>query len=417
MGMTLKIAVRNIMRHKRRTLTSAIVIAVGLMFYIFMDSVMAGLDRGGIDNMIALSTSAVKVHTEAYEQDKEAMPLDHGIDDVSAIRQTLDNDRQVVGVTPRTTFLGQLSNYEETVPVVGTAIDPATDSTVFSLKPSLVGSYFSDQNEREIILGQRLAQELGVDTGGYITLYALTRYDSRNADEFRIVGLLATTDPAINRSSVLISYAAANDFLDLDNLVTEVNVGIERRVNFRDMAADAERVKQRIESTVPSVTAMTFMDLGASFLEIARSKRSFGVVFLGIVLLIAAVGIFNTVLMSVYERIREVGVLRAHGMRAGQVTTMFVLEGVLTGLLGSLIGLALGIAVNWVLVVYGYPIDKLAGDIDTAGIPYWGTIYGEWNMATLVWMFFFGVVISTVAGIIPARKAATMEVTQTLRFV
>ncbi|MBD3242583.1 MAG: FtsX-like permease family protein [Chitinivibrionales bacterium] len=122
-------------------------------------------------------------------------------------------------------------------------------------------------------------------------------------------------------------------------------------------------------------------------------------------------------LMSVYERIREVGVLRAHGMESGQVTLMFVLEGVLTGLLGSIIGLILGVAVNWVLVVYGYPIDKIAGDMDVAGIPYWGTIYGEWNVATLVWMFVFGVVVSTVAGIIPARKAATMEVTQTLRFV
>ncbi|MBD3239556.1 MAG: hypothetical protein GF331_03150, partial [Chitinivibrionales bacterium] len=297
MGMTLKIAVRNIMRHKRRTITSAVVIAVGLMFYIFMDSVMAGLDRGGIDNMIELSTSAVKVHTTAYEQDKEAMPLDHGIADVAAVREALRDEKQVVGVTPRTRFLGQLSNYEETVPVVGTVVAPATDTTVFSLAPSLIGSYFSDHNEREIILGQKLAQEMGVDTGGYITLYALTRYDSRNADEFKVVGLLATTDPELNRNSVIVSYAAANDFLDLDNLVTEVDVAVERRVNFRDMAADAERVERRIESAMPELTAMTFMDLGASFLEIAKSKRAFGVIFLGIVLLIAALGIFNTVLM------------------------------------------------------------------------------------------------------------------------
>ncbi len=417
MGMTLKIAVRNILRHKRRTLTSAVVIAVGLMFYIFMDSVMAGLDRGGIDNMIELSTAAVKVHTEAYEQDKEATPLDHGIADVSAIKQTLRDNERVLGVTPRTKFLGQLSNYEETVPVVGIAIDPATDSTVFSLKPSLIGSYFSTHSKREIILGRKLAQEMGVDTGGYITLYALTRYDSHNADEFRVVGLLATTDPQINRSSVIVSYAAANDFLDLDGLVTEVDIAIERRVNFDDMATDAERIAARIDNAAPGLTAMTFMDLGASFLEIAKSKRSFGVIFLVIVLLIAAVGIFNTVLMSVYERIREIGVLRAHGMKPGQVTLMFLLEGVLTGLLGSVIGLVLGIAVNWVLIVYGYPIDKLAGDIDTAGIPYWGTIYGEWNLATLVWMFVFGVTVSTLAGIIPARKAAKMSITQILRFV
>ncbi len=415
--MLFKIALRNILRHKRRTITSAIAIAVGLMFYIFMDSVMAGLDRGGIDNMIELSSSAVKVHTRAYEDDKEALPLKHGIEHLTAISDLLRSDPRVVGVTPRTRFLGRLSNYEETIPVVGTVVDPATDSAVFSLTPSLKGSYFSGETVREIILGGDLANQMGVELGDYITLYALTRYESRNADEFKVVGTLATTDPTINQSSVIITYAAANDFLDLDGLITEVDVGLERRVNLDDMAADARAAKATIDRMYPELTSATFMEIGASFLEIAKSKRGFGIVFLAVVMLIAAVGIFNTVLMSVYERIREVGVLRAHGLRPRQITVMFALEGVMTGLVGAFAGLILGIAVNWVLVVYGYPIDKIAGDMDSAGIPYWGTIYGEWNIPTFVMVFFFGLVISTVAGLIPARKAGTLEVTEALRFV
>jgi ABC-type lipoprotein release transport system permease subunit len=417
MGTVFKIAFRNILRHKRRTVTSAVVISVGLMFYIFMDSVMAGLDRGGIDNMIELSTSAVKVHTDAYEEDREALPLEHGIGNMDRIREFLGGNRRVVGITPRTMFLGQLSNYEQTVPVMGTVVDPETDTTVFSLTRYLNGSYFTQGAARQIILGSELAEEMGVGVGDYITLYALTRFESHNADEFEIVGTLTTTDPTINISTALISFEAANDFLDLGGLITEVDIALERRVNFRDMAADAGEVKAALDGAFPSLHTVTFMEQAESFLELAKSKRGFGIVFLAVVLLIAGVGIFNTVLMSVYERIREIGVLRAHGMRPRQVSLMFALEGLLTGLIGSGAGTILGIAVNWVLVVYGYPIDKIAGDMDTMGLPYWGTVYGEWNIGTIAAMFAFGVITATIAGLIPARKGGKMEVTRALRFV
>jgi putative ABC transport system permease protein len=411
------IAVRNILRHKRRTATSAITIAVGIIFFLVMDAVMSGLDRGGIDNMIKLSASAVKVHTSAYENEKEAFPLKHGIKNLVNLRTLLTNDPRVIGVTPRAQFLGQLSNGEQTVPVAGTVVEPSTDTTVFMLHRFLQGGWFTGDS-REIILGKALAKDMGVDVGGSITLYALTKYDSRNADEFRVAGVLNTTDPALNQSTVIISYASANELLDLEGLVTEADIGLKRRQNLRDMVADADEVKKRIKASFPELAPVTFMELGASFLEIAKSKRAFGVVFLLILLLIAGVGIFNTVLMSVYERIREVGVLRAHGMPPSRVTLMFVLEGFFTGILGSALGVLLGACAVWAIVTYGYPIDKIAGSGSVAaGMPFWGTIYGEWNVPAIIAMFVFGTLVSTLAGVIPARKAGRLQVTDALRFV
>jgi putative ABC transport system permease protein len=176
-------------------------------------------------------------------------------------------------------------------------------------------------------------------------------------------------------------------------------------------------LRQAVNREFPSLAAASFMDLGASYLEIAKSKRVTGLVFLLLLLLIAAVGIFNTVLMSVYERIREVGVLRAHGMMPGQITGMFVLEGFLTGLLGAALGVALGAIVNFLMVTYGYPLDKIAGDMGSAGFPYWGRIYGEWNPTAYVALTVFSVALATVAGIIPARRAGSMPVTKALKFV
>jgi hypothetical protein len=157
------------------------------------------------------------------------------------------------------------------MPVAGTVVDPAADTTVFSLAAYLKGGYFSDSSAREIILGAKLAAEFGVDTGDFVTLFALTKYDSRNADEFRVVGLLNTSDPTLNRSAAYITYAAANDFLDLEGLVTEADIAIARRVNLRDMSADAGHVKQRIDASFSGLHAATFMELGAEFLEDRKS--------------------------------------------------------------------------------------------------------------------------------------------------
>lgn len=415
----LKIAFRNLLRHKRRTLLTGMVISVGLLLYIFMDSVMSGLDRGSIDNMINLSTSAIKIYTKQYDDDKEAFPLKYNMENVTDIERKLLTIDRVAGVAPRTMFLGELSNYEESLPIVGTVVDPQKDTTVFTLSQHIQGSYFSADNEREIIIGKSLAQDLKVKPGDFITLYAHTRYESRNADDFKIVGLLHTTDPNLNKSGVFISYAAANHFLDLEAMVTELNVQLERRINFDDLLKDMKTVRVLVEKSFPSVVTYTFAELGAGVLELVRQKKLWGAFMTFVLLLIAGVGIINSVLMSVYERIREIGVMRAMGFSAEDILRMFMFEGLMIGFLGSFGGVVLGIISVWLLTTVGWPLDRLYGDAysDTSGFPVWGTIYGEWNVVLIIGTFLFGMVTAFCASIVPARKAARMQVIEALRFV
>jgi putative ABC transport system permease protein len=415
----LKIAFRNLLRHKRRTILTGIVISFGLLIYIFMDSVMSGLDRGSIDNMINLTTSAVKIHTKTFDEEKESYPLKYGIQDIKKIGNVLQKSDRVKSFTPRTQFIGELSNYEETMPVVGTVVDPAGDRKVFTLTEYLIGEYFSSNNEREIILGTDLARDLNVKLNDHITLYALTKYETRNADDFRIVGLFNTTDPNLNKTAVFISYNAANDFLDLENTVTELNVQLKHRINFDDLLTDMQTVRENIDKHFPDLATYTFAELGAGVLELVRQKKLWGAGMTFILLLIAAVGIVNSVLMSVYERIREVGVMRAMGFNGNEIRKMFMFEGIIIGFIGSLVGVLLGTISVLILTTYGYPLDKIYKDmyVDTTGFPVWGTIYGEWNIPLIIGCFFFGLITAFLASIPPARKAAKMEVTQALRFV
>ena len=413
--MLLKIALRNIRRNKRRTFFSAITIAVGMLFFIAMDSIMAGMDRGAIDNMVALKTAAIRLQTEQYAEEQDALPLKYGIGNFDSIRRELLKDKRISGVTGRTRFIGQMSIYTDMKPIIGTVIDPVSDSTVFSLRDYVEGAYFSKDNEREILLGKDLAKELGLAVGDYVTLYAMTRYDAHNADDFKIAGVIATTDPVINGSGVFISRTGAGSFLDLESMWTDMMVGVHRKVNLRDFIKEVKAVQSEIHTVYPDLIAQNVLEQEAGFFEIAKSKRGFGMMFLVVILLIAGVGIFNTVLMSVYERIREIGVLRAFGLKQGEMARLFLLEGAVTGIAGVLLGLALGTVVNILLVKYGYPLDKLAGDA-MGDLPIWGTIYGEWNFGVWIAVSLFAIIVSTIAGYIPARKAGSMEIISALRF-
>jgi ABC-type lipoprotein release transport system permease subunit len=414
--MIFKIALRNILRHKRRTLSSALTIAVGVAVFIALNSIMSGMDSGAIRNMVHLSTGAVRITTRQYEEEKQTFPLNFGIDNPLRMQNALRKDPRIMAVAPRTQFLGQLSNGTENIPIGGIIVDPAADTLVFELHKNVSGAFFSAHSEREILIGSRLARDLKVNRGDYITLFALTKYDSRNADEFLVAGLVNSTDPGLNKNGVFITYKAAEDFLDLEGVVTELDVAVAQKKSLHAFMKDAGEVTADIKGKYPDLSASSFLEIGAAFFQMSKTKSLFGFVLMGVILLIAGIGIFNTVFMSVYERIREIGVLRAHGMKRNQITALFLLEGIITGIAGAGMGLLLGSLFNVYLTDVGLSLDKMAGNIDTAGMPFWGTIYGTWNYGSLAFVFIFSVAAATLAAVIPARSAGRFQVTKALRF-
>lgn len=416
MSTLIKIAWRNVRRNKRRTFLSALIIAVGLAIFIYMDSMMAGMDRSNIDNLIELSTSSIRITTREYAEDIESLPLKYGLNNVQELTEFILHQEHVSGASSRTKFLGQLSNWEETMPVIGQVVDAKTDASVFDLMTYLEGNFFSEEGENEIILGKGLAGEMGVQQGDYITLYALTKYESRNADEFHIVGLLNTSDPNINLNTIMITYETADGFLDLEGLVTELYVSMERRVNYNLFVKDVKQLQSKLQSRFPEFQVDSYLKIASGFLKLTEQKKAFGMIFMLIILAIAAVGIFNSVLMSVYERIREIGVLRAQGMKRGEIITLFLWEGGFIGIIGSILGLIIGCGVNIYFVLVGFPLDQFKA-LETSGLPFLGRMYGEWNIGAIVFVFLFGIFIAIAASYLPSRMASKMEVTKAIRYV
>jgi ABC-type lipoprotein release transport system permease subunit len=142
MGTLWRIAVRNTLRHARRTIITAVVMTAGIATFIFYDSVLSGMDRMAVDNLADYTVSSLRIQNPAYVEDIAAAPLDKGLPHPEAVLAALAAEG--LSGTPRIRFVARLSNYEDEIPVMADAVDPVADASVFHVARSLAsGSWLS----------------------------------------------------------------------------------------------------------------------------------------------------------------------------------------------------------------------------------------------------------------------------------
>jgi putative ABC transport system permease protein len=418
-GTLLSIAFRNVVRHWRRSLISAIVLTVGIGMFIFFDSVLAGMDRMTIDSMVQYSDASLRVMTADYFDNKRTMPLSHGLERPDELGAEIKSAVPGAAVTPRTPFMAFASNRIDSLPALGYAIDPSADPTVFKLKDHVAsGSWFAETpDEGEILVGKILARDLGLQENDWILLSARTTDDSLNADEYKIAGILDIPDMSLNESGIFMSYAEAKKLLGDDLPITTLAVLLPRPANLSKELSDSISAAALIEKSHDEVKAVSIAEAANDYLAMRNMKAKYSSLIIFIVLLIAGVGIVNTILMSVYSRVKEIGVLRAYGMTPIHIRRLFSIEGLLIGLIGSFAALVLGALLVWWSVRSGIPIGDYFGGLDMGVIPLGDGLRGEWHPGTMAFGFFFGVAASWISARIPAAKAGKLEVTEALRFV
>lgn len=419
MGTLWKIAFRNVLRHKRRTAITGVVLMFGIGVYIMFGAMLAGMDRMSIDSMVDYSTASAKITSPGYLESMAGTPLDYGLEDPAALEKAA-LAAGASATTRRTAFVGQLSNYVDALPVMAFAVDPATDGTVYALERAVdAGEWFPGREANEIVLGRKLAAELGLSVGDWVVLSSRTRPGAENADEFVVVATVDAADPQVASAGAYVSYEAAEEFLELDGLVTELDLALPRAATLDRALEEADALAAALRAEFPELSTRSVKDQAADYLAMRNMKSKFSYVMMLVVLLIGGVGIVNTILMAVYARVKEIGVLRAYGMLGRDVKNLFTIEGVIVGAIGSLAGALFGLALTWYMVEHGIPVGTFFADgsLDMGNLPLTGSMYGEWKPLDIVVGFVFGVVVSFIAARIPARRAARLEVTDALRFV
>ncbi len=405
----LHLAWRNVFRHTRRTLITASAISVGLSAMILSNTMMNGADKMASENIIQYETGHMQVFAKGYYREEGVFPLDTIIEEPDEILQHVRTLRSVTGVTERVKFQARVNNGIDELPVLAYGIDIESDSEVFKIAQSVVNGAFLKVPE-DILIGTDLARDMGLDIGSYLTVITKDRHGTYNAYDFFVSGLINTTHPLFDRNAVLMKIEVAQQLLDLDNGVTEICI----RVRSRAQLASAQKDIAGLIGTEYEV--FTWRELNAAIFEISGFKRLSQFMIALVVLIIAAVGIVNTMLMAVMERIPEIGTLKAMGFRNSSIIQMFVLEGGIIGAFGSLLGCILGYLMSLYVAVQGLDFSQFFGDMDV-GYPIKMIIKGEIDFLTIVLVFLFGVAVTILVSLWPVRMATRLEPVDALRHV
>ena len=240
-----------------------------------------------------------------------------------------------------------------------------------------------------------------------------TKYNTFQAIRIEVVGIFDCPNPIVNRNQMFVTMEFAEKHLQSEGTATEAV--------FRTKSGKNEpvlgRVKELLASEgLESLTIQTWQELGSDYLAISRSKKGGTKIIIFMIFVIVAVGIINTMMMAVFERIREIGMIRALGMRDRDVVWSFIFESAGIGIIGSLAGLLMGIGFSAYSVYHGLDFTSSFKDMDYGYRV--GTIwYNEWNPKMMVTAVIFGILCSILVSIIPARKAVKMEITDSIRYI
>jgi putative ABC transport system permease protein len=407
--MLIKLAFRNIFRNFRRTFFTFIAIAVGLALMLMADSLLQGIDAESFAKIINYETGHIKIFPLGYQKDKDNLPLDKLIASPESVVAELENDPAVIGVTSRVNFRIMLSDRIDEIPAIGIAVNTADDESVFQLKQAVAQGQFLVGSEEAMLIGDKLAQDFGVGVGDYLTVLARTKYDTYQALDLRIKGILRTDDPQIDWYSIVIPLDVGQSSLDLKQGVTEIDIKLKDINN-------ADLFKNKLAKEIPGLEIATWKDLSEDVLAISKAKYAGSFTIFFAIVLISLIGISNTILMAAFERTKEIGMMGAMGMKRGEIVKLFVLEGTMIGLLGSIVGCLLGaLLVGGWMVPIGIDFSQFMRQMGPIGYRTTGHFTGTWHVIMFPIAFVFGLAVSALTSIYPAVVASRMEPSEALR--
>lgn len=401
-----RLALKNLTRHRNRTLLTSFLIAFAVFFYTLMDSLIAGMVEMSYETIIDYETGHLQLATGAYWDKEEGLPLENLLELDERLLSVLGNLEGKPAFLPELSFSARLNTGFSDLPVIGKGVDSAQLLKVFKLEGQFVEGEIFTPGEYRAVIGKRLADLLKLQTGEYITLLVKDKNNTFNTIDLEIAGLVHTVNPNVNNYHVYLPLDLVQQALDVGNQVSKVVL----RLADRSLAADlAGRLQNSLNKDHPNITVIPWNQMEAlAFEDVSHLENQ---LILMITLLIAAIAIINTVILSALERMGEIGMMKAMGLQTREVVYTFVLESTGIGILGGLAGLLFGAAAVWALVSYGMDWGAMMGGVDMTsfGIPVVGRTYGVWNPGAFLFVFLFAVLVSSLSSILPSYWAASKD--------
>ncbi|GAB4246753.1 MAG: hypothetical protein Kow00109_22850 [Acidobacteriota bacterium] len=400
-----RIGYRNLRRNRRRSLLTASAIGLGLAALIVADAVGEGMLR----NLVRTATRSFlgdgQIHRAGY---RELPEVEKTIAGAASVLERLEADPRVRYAAPRVLTPATLATTGDLTGVQLVGVDPERERRISRVDEALVeGTFFGEGSSRELLLGARLAERLEAELGSRVVATVAEAGTGELRQElFEVTGIFRFGAEEFDAALAFIRLEKAQEMLGLGEGVHEIALQL---VN-EDLGWQRKSSIWQEYSTAGNEAAGWFTLLPE--LEMSMEIAQYARWILAVILFaIVALGIINTLMMAIFERRFEFGVLRAVGTRASQVSLMLVGEAAALGLVANLGGIALAVAFNGLLSVTG---------LDYTGIEAMGVTFQEklypvmswtsfWSYPLLVW------ILTLLAAAYPAYRAARLRPAEALR--
>lgn len=389
-----QLALRNLFRNVNRTLITSVTVVFGVALPILGWGMVDGLDENVVRASRTTTTGEVLLRPDAYPTDGIEFPLSKA----DAVSPALAAKLDAAGAwTARAVFPARLVKGAEAVRATGNVYDGKTDPVVFPRDGWTLDGAWPAAGAPEVVLGDGLARLLDAKVGDDVVVEARTFPGALNALSFRVSGVVSTDNAALDNLGLWVEAGVGDGLLQLDGRRTHVAVDAKG-----DPAAAAKALAGSGWST------RTVYEECADLIS-ANMIRRYALLFMvGIILLIAGVGIANTVIMAAYERVREIGTLMALGMKKRAVAGLFLLEGAGMGLVAGLLGVALGVVgvLYWQEngIYFGEAVKNSGSNVAMGS-----TVYMQFRWTPILVSWAFGLGIALVASLWPARYASNLN--------
>jgi ABC-type lipoprotein release transport system permease subunit len=402
--MVLKIAFRNIFRQKRRTLLTTLTMFGGFVLCSFSIAFMDGSYNNVINMFTRNQLGHVQIHHNEYT-DRPA--LYRTIDDYETVGRVLDSLERIEAWAPRLYSAGLASAGKKSagVRIIGVDPDRETKATRFDKKVS-DGAGFSTEPAREALLGKGLAQRLDAEIGGEVVIVSQGADGSIANDLYTVAGIIESGNEIEDQMSLYLHLADAQELLVLDGRIHEIVV---ISTSVRGLYRLSDSIAAALNR--PELLVEPWQEFAKSFYDAMKADQKGNWISLVVITMLVAIGVLNTVLMTVLERTREYGLMRAVGTRPWQVFGLVIVEVAEMALLSVVVGFIVAYVLNYAFSIAGIPIPE----IEYGGVSF-VEMYTEINTRSFVIPLLSVVLSAVTISVFPALKAARTQPATAMRY-
>ncbi|MFD2516776.1 ABC transporter permease [Salinimicrobium flavum] len=403
--MLVQIAWRNIWRNKTRSLIVTSSIAIGLWAGIFILAFAWGMYKNNIDETVYKQLSHLQIHHPLFSKENDAKLT---VPESNRILEKLKSQPKVAAVSSRVITSGMISSTTTAGGVKIIGIDPDSEKQQIRLNENVrQGGYFESGKENEILIGEKLAKKLKVKLKSKVVLTFTDVNSDIISGAFRVGGIYRSGNLSLDEVNVYVLRPKLREFLGLrQDETNEIAILLKSEENLGS-------IKEYANSIAPGSKVEDWKEMAPELRLVIESFNLYTYIITGIILLALTFGIVNTMLMSVLERIRELGMLMAIGLNKLKIFLMIMLETLYLSLIGCPVGLLIGWLTIKILGNYGINISMFSEGLSSYGFS--PVIYPALDDQKYGIVAIMCLITALLSAIYPAYKALQLNPSEAIR--